>query len=176
MIDFSSDNVRRNPFSVYDQIRSTSPVLHEPRSGLWMTFVYEGVKWALGDSQTFSSRYGPSWLIFLDPPRHTKLRALILKAFTPRSVANLEQRIRELSRGLLDRTIERGEMDLAADFSVPLPMMVIAEMIGIPVADRPRFKRWSDLALNLSDTVAGNKEEAARAGREFVAAAAEMQT
>src|SRR5437773_5485891 len=81
------------------------------------------------------------WFLFFDPPRHTKLRALISKAFTPRVVANLEPRIRELSRQLLDRTIERGEMDLPADFSVPLPMLMIAEILGVPMADWPRYKR-----------------------------------
>ena len=100
---------------------------------------------ALNDPDVFSSRASPpgspgeplKWLIFFDPPRHTKLRALIMRAFTPRVIASLEPRIRELSRELLDQVIEHGEMDLAADFSVPLPLMVIAEMIGVPVADRP---------------------------------------
>src|SRR5207244_11353645 len=118
----------------------------------WMVFDYEGVKRALADHDTFSSKYGPEWLIFADPPRHTKLRALISQAVTPRSVANLEPRIRELVRGLLDQTVERGEMDLAADFSIPLPMMVIAEMLGVPLADRGQLKRWSDVILYMSYT------------------------
>src|ERR1700722_1176107 len=117
MIDFSSDNVRRNPYPIYDQFRSGSPVFHEQRSGLWMVFDYEGVKRVLSDPDTFSSRFGPEWIIFLDPPRHAKLRGLISRAFTPRSVANLEPRIRELSRDLLDRKIQDGQMDLAVDYS-----------------------------------------------------------
>ena len=174
MIDFFSDAMRRNPYPVYDQLRSASPVFHDPGSGLWMVFDYEGVRRVLNDHDVFSSRNGPAeWLIFLDPPRQTKLRALIAQAFTPRSVAGLEPRIRELARQLLDRVIERGEMDLAADFSVPLPMMVIAEMLGIPVADRPQFHRWSDVILNMSYTVPGGAE-AAGAAREFHAATAEM--
>ena len=80
---------------------------------------------------------------------------MISRAFTPRSIASLEPRIRELSRQLLDQTIDRGEMDLVADYAVPLPMKVIAEMIGIPVADWPRFKRWSDDILKLSYTALG---------------------
>jgi cytochrome P450 len=96
MLDFLSEQTRRNPYPVYDQLRSTAPAFHDPRSGLWMIFDYENVKRVLSDSDTFSSRYGPEWLIFLDPPRHTKLRALLSRAFTPRSVANLEPRIREL--------------------------------------------------------------------------------
>ena len=72
-------------------------------------------------------------MIFTDPPRHTKLRSIVVKAFTPRSIAGLEPRIRELSRELVDRTIERGEMDLCADYAVQLPLLVIAEMLGIPI-------------------------------------------
>jgi cytochrome P450 len=179
MLNLHSEEMRRNPFPVYDQIRSGSPLLHDPRSDFWMIFDYEGVKRALYDHELFSSRAAPpgggalDWLIFFDPPRHTKLRALILRAFTPRSVANLEPRIRQLSRVLLDQTIERGEMDLAADYSVPLPMMVIAEMLGIPIADRPRFKRWVDVILNLCYSIQGGAE-AAQAAREAGAATAEM--
>jgi cytochrome P450 len=176
-----SDEMRRNPYPVYDQMRSRSPVLHYLPADLWLIFDYEGVKRALNDPDTFSSRATPpgdpgpppEWFIFLDPPRHTRMRALIMRAFTPRVVANLEPRIRELSRDLLDQTIERGEMDLAADFSVPLALMVIAEMIGIPVADRPRFKHWSDVILNLSATVSGG-EEAVQAVKAFAAVKAEM--
>src|SRR5439155_9379380 len=147
-----SEEMRRNPYPVYDRLRVGSPVLHDPGADLWMVFDYEGVKRVLNDHDAFSSRCGHDWLIFADPPRHTKLRALIAQAFTPRSVANLEPRIRELSRGLLDRTAGRGAMDLAADFSVPLPMMVIAEMIGVPVADRARLTRSSDVIPDTSHT------------------------
>src|SRR5947209_17161913 len=144
VMDFFSEEMRRNPYPVYDRMRSASPVLHVAALDLWLIFDYDGVKRALNDPEAFSSRASPpgdpgpppEWFIFFDPPRHTKLRALIARAFTPRSVAGLEPRIWELSRDLLDQTIERGEMDLAADFAVPLPLMVIAEMIGIPVAGR----------------------------------------
>jgi cytochrome P450 len=140
-----------------------------------MVFDYDGVKRALSDTDAFSSRYGPEWLIFLDPPRHTKLRALISRAFTPRSVANLEPRIRQLARELLDQTVERGQMDLVAEFSAPLPMLVIAEMLGIPVADRPRFQLWSDVILAMSYTISDRGTEAARVATEdFVAVTAEM--
>jgi cytochrome P450 len=179
-MDFFSEAMRRDPYPVYEQMRNSSPVLHDPRSDLWMIFDYEGVKRALNDHDAFSSRAMPpgstkplEWLVFFDPPRHTKLRAIIMQAFTPRVVASLEPRIRELSRELLDQSIERGEMDLAADYAVPLPLMVIAEMIGIPLEDRLLFKRWSDAILNLSDSVSGG-EEASRVGTEFRPVKAEM--
>ena len=114
------------------------------------------------------------WFLFFDPPRHTKLRALISKAFTPRVVANLEPRIRELSRQLLDQAIERGEMDLATDFAVPLPMRVIAELLGVPDSDWPRYKRWSDAILKIANSITRD-EEAARTIQEYRAVTAEMR-
>jgi cytochrome P450 len=182
MLDLFSDDVRRNPFPAYEQMRQASPVFHFPPFDLWMLFDFEGVKSALADQGTFSSdlSHAPGngnpgeWFIFFDPPRHTKLRALISKAFTPRVVAGLEPRIRELSRQLLDQTIERGEMDLAADFAVPLPMRVIAEMLGVPPAEWPRYRRWSDAILKLANTISRD-EEAARAVEQFRAVTAEMR-
>src|SRR6185436_3938705 len=115
----------------------------------------------LNDQETFSSNPGtanhpaPPWIIFMDPPRHTKLRALVARAFTPRVVTNLEPRIKQLSQELLDAQIQRGEMNLATDYAVPLPMKVIAELIGIPIADWARFRRWSDAILKLSYVVRG---------------------
>ncbi len=109
----------------------------------------------------------------MDAPAHTKLRALISRAFTPRVVSNLEPLIFELSRQLLDRAVERGEMDVAADFSVPLPMQVIATMIGIPTKDWAQFRSWSDGILKLSYARSGGAE-AEEAGREFQRVTAEM--
>jgi cytochrome P450 len=175
VLDFSATETRRNPYPLYERIRGTSPILQEPNSGYWMVFDYDSAKRVLSDSDVFSSRMGPSWMIFLDPPQHSKLRALILQAFVPRSVANLEPRIRDLSRQLLDRTIESGEMDLAADFSIPLPMMVISEMLGIPAEEYLRFKHWTDAILNMSYTISASGTEGAKtATQEFGAVTVEM--
>ena len=181
MMNLLSDDMRRNPYPAYDQMRSVSPVLYVAPFDLWMIFDFDGVKRALADHDAFSSNLSLApghgnpgeWFIFFDPPRHTKLRALIAKAFTPRVVANLEPRIRELSRQLLDEVIERGEMDLPADFAVPLPMRVIAEMIGVPAAELPRYKRWSDAIVKIANTV--SKDEAAQTIQEFRAVTAEMR-
>jgi len=182
MLDLFSEGMRRDPFTAYEQLRSQSPVVHLPAFDLWMIIGYESVKRALVDHRTFSSdlshspgRKNPGeWFIFFDPPRHAKLRAIISKAFTPWVVANLEPRIRELSRQLLDRSIERGEMDLAEDFSIPLPMRVIAEMLGVPAAQWPRYKRWSDVILLLANSFSKD-EEAARAIEQYRAVTAEMR-
>jgi cytochrome P450 len=178
-MNFFSEDTRRNPFPVYDQMRSQSPVRHVPQLDLWMIFDYDGVKRTLNDHEAFSSsmftakRANPPWFIFFDAPEQTKLRALVMRAFTPRMVANLEPRIRHLSRELLDQRIEHGEMDLASDFSIPLPMLVIAEMLGVPTTDQALFRRWSDVMLNLSFTVPRG-EGASRASEDYFAVKGEM--
>ena len=178
MLELFSDEARRNPFPLYDGLRSTSPVLHVPPPfDLWLIFDYDGVKRALADHETFSSAVPAprNWFNFDDPPRHTKLRGLLLRAFTPRVVAGLEPRIREMSAGLLDNVLEQDKVDLAAEYAVPLPMMVIAQMLGIPQTDWPRYRRWSDSILKLSYTLGGiDPAVSAAAMEEFHAASAEM--
>ena len=92
----------------------------------------------------------------------------------PRVVANLEPRIRELSRELLDEMIERGEADLVGEYSAPLPMRVIAELLGVPAADWPRYKRWSDVILKVANTFAPG-DETNRIFREYGAVTEEMR-
>ncbi|HUR54488.1 MAG TPA: hypothetical protein VMZ71_10175, partial [Gemmataceae bacterium] len=109
MLDLFSDEMRRDPYPAYAAARAVSPVLHLPSFDVWVVLDYDGVRRALSDHDSFSSDLSHvpgqgnpgEWFIFFDPPRHTKLRALISKAFTPRAVADLEPRIRELSRELL---------------------------------------------------------------------------
>jgi cytochrome P450 len=180
MLDLLSDEVRRDPYPLYARLRHD--VLHEPTADLWMVFDYENVRRTLTDHETFSSRAAPpggrplDWLIFQDPPRQTKLRALIQRAFTPRAVTAMEPRIQALASGLLDASMVGERMDVAADFAMPLPIMVIAEMIGIPLADRPRFQGWSDVILGLSDTVATGGQGGAPAVEAYRAATAEMHS
>jgi cytochrome P450 len=151
MTELFSDDNRRNPYPLYHLARSASPLFQLPGRGVWMVFDYAGVNRVLSDHEAFSSRSGPAdWMIFVDPPRHTKLRALVAKAFTPRSVAALEPLVREISRGLLDNVADRGAMDVAEDYAVPLPMSVIAAMLGIPAEDWHQFRRWNDTILRVS--------------------------
>src|SRR5581483_7116810 len=180
-MDLFRPEARRDPYPAWEAARAAGPVVHDPRTGLWIVLDHDGVKRALTDTGAFSSRASPTggqpleWMIFMDPPRHTQLRAIVMRAFTPRVVAGLEGRITQLVRELLEPALARGTFDVAADFAVPLPLLVIAEMIGIPLADRPRFKRWSDVILGLSDTIAGGGDAAARAAAAFRDATAEMR-
>ncbi len=84
-------------------------------------------------------------LLRMDPPRHRALRSLVGQAFTPRVVADLEPRIAGLTTGLLDEVGER--FDLVDALAYPLPVMVIADLVGVPTSDRPLFRRWADVLL-----------------------------
>jgi cytochrome P450 len=176
-----SDEMRRDPYPAYAELRRGSPLVHLPGPDLWAIFDYEGVRRALTDHEAFRSNVGGSrgvvfeWLLFTDPPRHAKLRALVTRAFTPRSVADLEPRVRAISRELIDRVVERGELDLAADFAVPLPLMIVAEMVGIPPEEWPRFKRWADSIIDLGNTIVGSDEASRAASDAFLASDAEMR-
>jgi cytochrome P450 len=145
-----------NPYPMYAMMRQLNPVYHDADSGTYSVFRYDDVKRALTEHETFSSQFNPEGreqgglstsLITTDPPRHTKLRALISRAFTPRAIANLEPRIQQWTNELLDHVIETGRLDLVHDLSSPLPVTVIAELMGIPAADRLKFKEWSDIIV-----------------------------
>ena len=181
-MDLFSVSTRRDPYPLYDQLRATTPVLHVPGPDLWVVFGHDAVKRALSDHACFSSDVGPArgnrfeWLLFADPPRHTQLRAIIGRAFTSRSIAGLAPRIRALTGELLDRATDQvadhGELDLVADLASPLPMMVIAELLGLPVDDWRRLAGWADAIVNLGNTIAGGDAEVASTA--FARADAEM--
>jgi len=181
MMEMFTDEMRRNPYPLYDEVRNNMPVFQVPGTEMWMLFDYESVKRALTDHEAFSSVVRtpaggttPDWLVFSDPPRHTKLRGLIMRAFTPRSIAGLESRVQELSRELLEPHLERGALDLVADYSAPLPIIVMAELLGIPAEDRPRFLRWGEVIMNLSYNIEPG-EAADRSVREHAVAREEMR-
>jgi pimeloyl-[acyl-carrier protein] synthase len=90
-------------------------------------------------------------LLMLDPPDHTRLRRLVNKAFTPRRVEALRPRIQAIVEEILGGLRDAREIDLIHDFAYPLPVIVIAEMLGVPAADRTQFKRWSDELVALLD-------------------------
>src|SRR5205807_2115769 len=128
----------------YRLMRESRPVSRDPRWRNWMVFTHADVLRVLSDHQEFSSAYGDLGLLHTDPPRHRQLRNLVTEAFTPRTVEALRPRITQIVDELLDRVAPRGRMDLIEDFAVPLPVRVIAELLGIPLDHRDQFKRWSD--------------------------------
>lgn len=148
--------MRLNPYPLYAAMRQNSPVLFEESFNVWVVFRYDDVKRVLSEPGLFSSRFasaGAMWdsLITTDPPRHTQLRSLIARAFTTRAIADLQPRIEAITAELLDRVAARGEMDLVTDLAGPLPVRVIADMLGVDPADQDRFKDWSDMVVASSD-------------------------
>jgi cytochrome P450 len=90
-------------------------------------------------------------MIAVDPPDHTRLRNLVNRGFTPRRMSALEPRLREIAKSHLDRVVPKGRMDLVSDFTIPFPVTVIAEMLGVEPKHRDRFKHWSDsIVIGLS--------------------------
>ena len=136
------------------------PVSFDADNGMWHVYGYPEAQHVLADTATFSSHTGrlipeaeefaAGSLTQLDPPRHTKLRKLVNQAFTPRVVAALEPRIRTIATDLL-KSARSDRIDLIADFAYPLPVTVIAELLGVPSSDRDLFHRWVDTMFSRSN-------------------------
>jgi cytochrome P450 len=160
-----------DPYPFYAEMRRRHPVAHDEQRDVWAVFRHEDVRRVLSEWAVFSSDFerAPNRnrgrrlrrsLIGTDPPRHTKLRNLVSSAFTPRAIADLEPRIRALTHRLLDGVIEAGRMDLVQDLSYPLPVTVIAELLGVPAEDRARYKRWADRLVGANEDVFAEDREA----------------
>ncbi len=157
--------VRRDPYALYARGRRELPAfVHEGLPvKLTSIFRYADCQAVLRDTEGFSNDFsqarmvppeiealgevGPPSMLGTDPPVHTRLRSLVNKAFTPRIVRKLEPRLREVAHALLDEALEAGEVDLVEALTYPLPVTAIAEIIGVPLADREQFKLWSDQAV-----------------------------
>ena len=99
-------------------------------------------------------------MLFQNPPDHTRLRSLVMRAFTPRTIARLRPGIAELADKLLDRVAAQRDFDLVETYAFPFPAIVIAEMLGVPAADRDQFHAWTSAAAAAVDSAAGPDERA----------------
>ncbi|MBV8054338.1 MAG: cytochrome P450 [Deltaproteobacteria bacterium] len=157
-----------NPYAFYCAMREHAPVYQAPGAGFFIVSRYEDAMFVLDHEELFSSRSpdGPgvgrtpetaeiqrimaegypaeNTLLTNDPPQHTRFRALVNKAFTPRRVATLEPSTRAIANELVDSFIGDGRVELVSQFAVGLPLTVIAEALGVGRADMAMFKRWSD--------------------------------
>jgi len=175
--DLTSPKVRADPYDLYEWIRVKDPVHRMRLINAWAMTGYEDAQEVLSDHKRFSSgdnklQYAPyRTMLDLDPPDHTRLRSLVSKAFTPRSVLELGPRVQEIVDELLDSVAGKERFDLIRDFAFPLPVIVIAEMLGIPAEDRDRFDVWSnDLALAVEPLLSVEEvERVERASDEIVA-------
>ncbi len=185
----STPEVIADPYPAYRQLRDRSPVnyvfipagalpgVEEPIRA-WALLKYDDVYSALRDPEAFSSVRPAKWakiwpplvLIEDDPPRHTRFRRLVNKAFTMRRIEALTPWITAIASELLDQ-LGPGENDLVQSYTVPLPVSVIARMLGIPGGEHDRFKRWSAAFLSLAPE---DQDENARSVQEMLVYLAQM--
>jgi len=176
-----------DPYPTYHRLRAEDPV-HHSALGFWVLTRYADVIAMLRDPRLVkepiaafvAARFGMAVppglglsMLDRDPPDHTRLRGLVSKAFTPKALEALRPHIRQIVDGLLAKVEGKGEMDLIEEFAYPLPVRVICEMLGVPVADHERFKGWGlDIARGLDAIMLPPDSEVARrsmAGRHALA-------
>ncbi len=154
-----------DPYPTYRWLRDESPVHWDPERGFWTLSRFEDVWSAVHDPLRLSSAQGivigqgdigasdlmeaMPMMIMMDPPRHDELRRLVSRAFTPSAIARMEDAVRTTTRQLLDEMPE-GRADLLPAFAGPLPVTVIAEMLGVPIDDRESFREWSDMLVRIN--------------------------
>jgi cytochrome P450 len=173
-VNIASSEFKADPFPFYKQLRETAPVyrVRLPDGQMaWLVTRYDDVANALTDERFAKDIFrvlakeqlsNVPWITRLlapllmpfarhmlnqDPPDHTRLRALVQQAFSPRLVEGMRGRVETLANELLDKVERRGRMDLIADYALPIPTTIIAEMLGVPVKDRHKFHRWSGVML-----------------------------
>src|SRR6266480_5967856 len=163
--DLLSQESKRNPSGFYGRLREQEPLSYiADFAGMgagWIVTNYDDALAILKDTRfikdgrkvaSFQDKQSSSpfesviaWkrdMLSVDPPDHTRLRALVSKAFTPRMIEQLRPRIQQVADELLEAVQAQGRMDLIADFAFPLPITVISEMLGIPAQDRQQFRVW----------------------------------
>jgi cytochrome P450 PksS len=169
-VNLAAPEFKANPYPFYARLRAEAPVYRTTlptRETAWLITRYDDVAAVLKDERfvkdtsnamTPEQIAGQRWfrkvfkslqhnMLDRDPPDHTRLRALVQKAFTPRLIEQMRGRIDRLTNDLLDAVQGRGHMDLIGDYALPLPTTIIAEMLGVPVEDRHKFHRWSNAVL-----------------------------
>jgi cytochrome P450 len=157
---------REDPYPLYRYLHAAAPVQWNDVLGAWTLARYADVVESLTDPRFSADRTAEppegytvaKSMLVSDPPDHTRLRALVQKAFTPRMVEQLRPRIAAIVRELNDRVVSRGgQFDVIADLAYPLPVVVIAELLGVPPEDRETFRDWSaDLAASLDPLVSAD--------------------
>jgi len=162
------------PFNFYTDMRNKHPIIYDEEIDAYSAFRYQDVRKILFNFKDFSSDFKKyvsssgqktvssifdSSLITSDPPHHKFLRDSIAMAFNPKNIAKLEPTIEKITQELLNKVVENEKMDLIKDFAFPLPITVIAELLGVPPEDHPKFKKWADQILSSSLLIHAGSEE-----------------
>ena len=168
-----SDEVARDPYAVYRRLRDRDPIHRMRLIDAWVLTRYEDADAVLRDHKRFSAEgrrfhdVGLTTMLDIDPPDHTRLRALVSRAFTPRSVRSWHGRVQAIADRLLDAVADHDRFDLIAALGYPLPVTVIADMLGVPAEDMDRFEGWSnDIALIVEPILTPAQIEAVRRATE----------
>ncbi|MGH7963261.1 MAG: cytochrome P450, partial [Candidatus Binatia bacterium] len=149
--------VQQNPYPYYAYMREHTPVCEVKDVGMWAVTRYDDVLFVLRNYQLFSSSVliasllgefnpvpeAPS-IIALDPPEHGRIRKLVNRAFTPRIVAGMESRVGQIAKQLVAQATAKGEFDFVKEISGPLPVMALADILGVEPELQQNFKRWAD--------------------------------
>ncbi len=163
---------RRSPYEAWRRLRDEAPVYHNEEFGFFALSRFDDVYEVSLDTERFSSTGGTAidmighpldpvaaaMMIHMDPPRHDAFRRVVNRAYTPRRIADLEQRIRDLCAEYLDPFIGTGGFDYVEEFSMKLPVMVISTLLGFPKEDHDQLREWSDLQLFREEGKAGTPE------------------
>lgn len=171
-VNILSPEFKANPFPLLARLRAEQPVCRvtlPDKTPVWLVTRYEDVRTLLTDDRFAKSRYNaltpeqlrkqpwvpPTFrplertMVDLDPPDHTRLRQFVHKAFTPRLIEQMRDRVQTLANDLLDAVALKGEMDLVRDYALPLPMTIITEILGVPIQDRDKFHKWSKVIVSV---------------------------
>ncbi|MGW0020635.1 cytochrome P450 [Rhodococcus sp. NPDC003382] len=183
--DFHED-----PYPIYRRLREEAPLYRNDDLGFWALSRHADVVAGFRDNTRLSSAngvsldpsaYGPHAhkvmsFLAMDDPRHMRMRQLVSKGFTPRRVADMQERILELTLGYLEPAVETGEFDWIAEFAGKLPMDVISELLGVPRQDRAEIRRLADLVVHREEGVLDVPVAAMEASLHLVGYYADMLT
>ncbi len=162
--DLLSPRLREDPYPIYREMRSKDPVHRMRLVKAWALTRYEDVERVLRDDKRFCSsdrvlvKTIPLSLLDMDPPEHTRVRALVSKAFTPKAVRQLRGRVQEIADRLLDEVAGQRRFDVVGALGYPLPVTVIAEMLGVRSEDMGVFEKWSNTGALAVDPILGRKQ------------------
>ena len=183
--NFLSPEYFQNPYPIYRELLDSTPIFWSEKARAWIVSPFNEVEEGLHldvftQKQRMlkaSSHFTPeelakmphiltnlsNWVVFQDPPEHTRLRRLISKSFTPRSINALEPKIETIVSNLLDKAMEKETFNLVDEFSFQLPAMVICELLGMPLEKQWDLKRWSDGVAGFTASARITPEQAAHA-------------